>query len=54
MALSLSPRKQYLLPVRVCMSNLPMCADVQITFRRASNILSRKSQMTGAGAVLTA
>jgi hypothetical protein len=35
-------------------SDLPMCADVQITFRRASNILSRQSQMTDADAVLTA
>jgi hypothetical protein len=29
-----------------------MCADVQITFRRASNIQSRGSQMTDADAVL--
>jgi len=31
-----------------------MCADVQITFRRVSNILSREIQMTGAEAVLMA
>jgi hypothetical protein len=31
-----------------------MCADVQITFRRASSILSREIQMTAAEAVLTA
>jgi hypothetical protein len=30
----------------VCTSDLPMCAGVQITFRRASSILSRESQMT--------
>jgi hypothetical protein len=31
-----------------------MCADVQIMFRRVSNILSREIHMTGAEAVLTA
>ena len=31
-----------------------MCADVQNTFRRASNILSREIQMTAAEVVLTA
>jgi len=33
-------------------SDLPMCANVQITFRRASNIQSRGSPMTDADAVL--
>jgi hypothetical protein len=28
----------------LCASDLPMCADVQITFRRASKILSRESR----------
>jgi hypothetical protein len=45
---------QYLPPVSVCTSDLPMCADVQIKFRRASNILSREIQMTGTDAVLPA
>jgi hypothetical protein len=31
-----------------------MCSVVQITVRRASNILSREIQMTGAATVLTA
>jgi hypothetical protein len=31
-----------------------MCAVVQITVRRASNILSRENQMTGAETVLMA
>jgi len=31
-----------------------MCADVQITFRRASNVPSREIQMSDAEAVLTA
>jgi hypothetical protein len=37
-----------------CASDLPMFAGVQITFRRASNILSLESQVTGGDAVLTA
>jgi DUF3096 family protein len=40
--------RQYLLRVGWCASDRPMCADVQITFRRASNIPSRERQMTGA------
>jgi hypothetical protein len=34
-------------------NNPPMCADVQITFRRTANILCRRRQITGADAVLT-
>jgi len=45
---------QYLLRVGSWTSDLPMCVDVQITFRRASNIRCREIQMTGAETALTA